>query len=476
MRLFLGSIEDIIRFQVQKIYSKQEGGYWPVTTGDKIFIEYMNNTLAAIEEALRKSPVGQKEWRTLINRLEQMLARSETEHNPKIKAVFLAQETFTWPSFESVYEAFAADPACEAQLVYVPFEHVNSDKKRDYFTEYKDMGLPIIHCDNYDLSAESPDLVFFVKPYDGIPKKFYIENVDRIAQRSVYIPYGANWVDYQNVPLLIRYHFQLPLQDKAWKIFDTPDYLREYYIHYGNRNGENVELIGHPRFDSIRKFAKMRDSIPLIWKKKIEKRKVFMWNTHFSNRNDGQKDSDWATFELFGQNMLSYFKLDKEVILLWRPHPLFFNSLLNNKIMTSQELEELIITIDNSENIILDTLSDYRYAFSATDALISDASSLLLEFLAIGKPVLYTYQGSRFSIVNKNLLPAYYKATKWIEIEKFIQNVKEEKDPKKRKRMEVLEKFDINYGKTIGEIVREFCITNMIKEETVSGNVHNEKN
>ena len=95
---------------------------------------------------------------------------------------------------------------------------------------YRAAGLPVVHCEDYDLAKESPDLVFFLKPYDLIPSQYYIDEVERIVKRSVFIPYSVKWVDHENLPLLVRYHFQLPLQEKAWKIFDTPKAIRQDYI------------------------------------------------------------------------------------------------------------------------------------------------------------------------------------------------------------------------------------------------------
>ncbi len=468
LRHFLESIEYEIHFQIQKIYSEQEGGFWPVTTGDMIFIEYLNNTLAAIEEALRNTSVGQKEWRMLIIRLEQILSSADTEHNSKVKAVFLVQEAFTWPSFESVYEAFAADPACDAQLVYLPFEHVNSDKNRDWFAEYEDKGLPMIRYQDYDLSVESPDLVFFVKPYDSIPKQFYIDEVHRIVRRSIYIPYFVNWMAIQNIDFLIDYHFRLPLHSKAWKIFDAPNYVRDFHVRYGSRNGDNAEMIGHPRFDSIRKMTLIKGAIPSSWGKKITGKIVFMWNTHSPMSGAGKENNDWATFELFGQNILSYFRLHKDATLLWRPHPMFFGAIINNGIMTAKEIEELKNEIEISDNIILDTLADYRYSMSVANAMISDASSLLLEFLLTNRPILYTCRENTYFLVNKALLSAYYKATTWTEIDEFIKMVMEGRDDIKAERMKVTKDELVNLGKNIGEIVKESCKRDLKIEEMAS--------
>ena len=463
---YLEDVENEIQMQVQKVYSDQEGGYWPITSGDLDFIKYLNKMLLIIRKVLSgKQPDSYKCLR-LINRLKHILAELDSDPVPKINAVFFLQETFVWPSLESVYDAFIADPDCEAKLVYVPFEHVNKEPTCDDMNTYKDMGLPVIHCQNYDLEVESPDIAFFLKPYNSIPKQFYIDDVEKIVRRSVYIPYSVKWVDHKNMPLLIRYHFQLPLQDKAWKIFDTPKDIRESYAIYGKRCGENVETIGHPRFDSFHKFTKMRKEIPDNWKIKTEGRKVILWNTHFINRSKGNSDSVWATYEIFGEKILSYFLEDESLMLLWRPHPFFISGLLNSGIRTEKEIDTMKTVIEKSKNLILDTSSDYRQAFSIADALITDASGFLSEFLEVDKPILYTFNKEQPSIVRERLLPAFSTASTWGAVLDFIKLIKMGEDRKKEARKDARNYLGIDPQINVGKRVKEICIRDLVLEET----------
>jgi capsular polysaccharide biosynthesis protein len=466
LRQFLGSLDDIVRAEIDQVKSSQEGGYWPVTKGDKLFIRYLNQALVAVHSVLIKPSPRSEEYRVLVDRLEQLLERLQTDHHPRIKAVFFAQERFTWPSLKSVYEAFAANPACEAQLVYVDFEHANTDASRDWFAEYREMNLPMVWSEAYDVSLESPDLAFFVKPYDGIPMQFYIDELGKVVRRPVYIPYFVNWMALKNIDFLIRYHFQLPLHEKAWKIFDAPDFILESHVRHGAGNGRNVELIGHPRFDIIPKLEQIRERIPATWKAKIAGRKVVLWNTH-----SFIADNNWSTFGTLGDQILEYFQTNRQLLLLWRPHPHFFNSLVNGGVMTSEQVDELIARVTDSENIILDRTPDYLSAFSVADALISDASSLLVEFLLTRQPVMYTYNEANESIVHEHLLPALYKACAWENVEAFLRMLVDGRDDRLGERMSVIETFMPNAGKRVGELIMKRCIEDLTEEETQAGRV-----
>lgn len=466
MRSFLSNLVVEVKFQIERITSKQKGGYWPVTNSDKIILEYLSDLIYSTIPLLSKQKVNKQDLHVLTTCFLEYLKSAETENSPKVKIVFLAQETVGWPSFESVYEAFAADPVCETQIIYVPFEHINNNKSIDWFLEYKKKGLPIIHCDQYDLSTESPDMVFFMKPYDGIPMNFYIDAVNKVVERSIYIPCFVNWMAFKNIHYLINYHYRLPLQYKAWKIFDSPPYIKEYHKTLGYRNGSNVEVVGHPRFDFIHKKEEIEKEIPTNWRDVIKNKKVFLWNTHVCMGKGESNENDWSTFEEFGQQILHKFKNDQTSVLLWRPHPSFFIGLLNNKIFSKIELENFLKEISIFKNIIIDNTSDYRIAFSAADAMISDASSLLVEFLQMNKPILYTYKESTCSIVNERLLPAFYKGGNFDMIDRFIEMVKKGEDNEYESRTEVIQSIDISSDRNIGEVIKEKCVNDMIFEET----------
>jgi CDP-glycerol glycerophosphotransferase (TagB/SpsB family) len=282
----------------------------------------------------------------------------------------------------------------------------------------------------------------------------------------VYIPYFVNWMALKNIDMLINYHFQLSLHEKAWKIFDAPDFILESHAQYGARKGENVELIGHPRFDLLGKLEKRRTAIPSAWTDKIAGKPVVLWNTHSYIATE-----NWSTFGALGNQVLDYFRAHSELVLLWRPHPHFFNSLVNGGVMTPGQVEALIARVMNSENIILDQTPDYLSAFSVADALISDASSFLVEFLLTRKPVLYTYNESSQSIVHESLLPALYQASTWEGVERFLQVLLGGSDDKLDERQKVIERFMPNSGRHVGELVMKKCVQDLIAEETGAGQV-----
>ncbi len=77
-------------------------------------------------------------------------------------------------------------------------------------------------------------------------------------------------------------------------------------------------------------------------------------------------------------------------------------------LMTHQEVLDFLKFFQENENFHYDEDGDYLKSFMQTDAFISDYSSLLIEEMALNKPVLYTGSIKNFDTYMKNKLDALY--------------------------------------------------------------------
>lgn len=181
-------------------------------------------------------------------------------------------------SFKSLYEACCQDDRFVVRLIHIPFSHVNLDNSVDQMKPYLEAGLSIIDHNQYYLSQESPDIAFFLKPYEGIPMQYYIDEVDKVVRRCVYVPYA--FFDFTSATS-ISYGYGLPMHYKVWHLIAYSQHHMEYITKYGFRNGDNAVILGHPRFDSSSGIhAYTEDEITVSFKKKINGRRTLCWNTH----------------------------------------------------------------------------------------------------------------------------------------------------------------------------------------------------
>lgn len=256
------------------------------------------------------------------NIIEQLELKLKKINNIKSKmnVTFFVQETSGWANLETVWKEFSEDLNCKCNVVYIPFAHKNASKDRNHFMSYKNMGINVIKHNEYDLASDSPDIVFFMKPYDLIPPEYYITAVKSIINRCVYIPYAFFDVNMEHS---IKYGFKLELHDVAWKIIGYGEHFKRRAEIFCNTNGRNVAVLGHPKFDITFKMKQTESAKEYIYNGKIKNRKVIMWNTHFGITES--KDTT-GTFLQIKDSIFNYFENNKDVVLLWRPHPMLFNA------------------------------------------------------------------------------------------------------------------------------------------------------
>lgn len=314
----------------------------------------------------------------LRQRLSYLLMRK------KQKLLFLTHEYSVWPSLKSVYDEARKSNWYEARLVYVPFFHEYSQLNHEReIMAYRQDGYPIVPCQEYDISFEYPDVVFYVKPYDSIPEKFQVKELRKIINTIVYIPYG---MEIGNAKECLRYQCYGNMHYYADYILAySPIYL-EKMRYYTYTKGRNYLDIGHPRIDLKQDKSLAKSTYVTSIRKKASGRKVVLWNTHFTIT----KGDNWGSFLEYGEAIVDYFKKHSELFLLWRPHPLFYQALAEIRLEALEKTKKWLYNLSNQENILLDDSTSYLEAFQASDAMLSDWSSFVPEYAIYQKPLLVT--------------------------------------------------------------------------------------
>lgn len=428
-----------------ELLEKTKNSLWGLTVSQQEYLKQLNEIIEINKKLFKKQKLKKKrKW------LSQHV-------DNKIRIVFFCYEFQTFPTFQSVYEKIKNDDRFICDLVHVPFYHV--DKNYDEEQEMKDYRKngysEVIKSSEYDLVKHSPDIAFFLKPYDLIPKEFYIDEMEKVIEKCIYIPYG---MEIGATRESMRYQFQLPLHDKAWFCISYCENHYQLSKKYSKQKGKNYWLIGHPRMDLIHlDLSKERDYQKILTKAKG--RKIFMWNSHFTI----EEGDNWGTFKTFGMEILRFFAKNKNLFLLYRPHPLLEEALKREYKDNPEILEEYqSLLSNNKDNIYLDTSGNYLIAMHLADALISDANSFVPEFLIYNKPVIYTRKENTTGFKNQKLENMLYVCHSKEEIFQYINQLSENKDKLKKQRnkqVKKLFKYDPKVSvadKIINRIVKEF--------------------
>ncbi len=433
----------IIEGEIKNLHNNKSTE-WGYTDSDCTYFEYLNKIHSMIDEE-----ADEKSYKELIEEISSVTRR-------KLHALFLTQEPACWPSLETVFAAAQSDPDYHATIVYTPFFHKDYSEQVDYFDTYtEEMGVPLTRHDEYDLTKDSPDVVFVIKAYGNIPTGYEIKHLEKVVPRIVYIPYGM-----EISKDLIKFAFQYYLHYKAWRHCAYGEILKPYAEQYGYCNGENIAVWGHPKADHYRNMEEKRESIPQELKDFIKGRKTILWTPHHLINLDGEGNGTWL---IWGMKILQLAFENPDIAFIMRPHPLMFGALVNNGIMTQDELDVMIERVKSSDNIMLDESASYHDAFNAADAIITDGTTFSIEFLYTKKPIMLTPRNMEGFYLYEQMMESYYIATDTESISDFINKIRIGDDPLEEKRLQLYkEAFYIPEDITVGE-----NIINNVKKDIV---------
>lgn len=261
---------NIIELKIRRIEEREKGA-WGQPSGDETYLELLRKLYILL--------LNDYEIDTDIERLG-VEAATLTDSN--LRVVFITHEPRVWSSVDSVYRAMLNDARYIVKIVYVAEQHENTKGKNDngVLNIYRDRyGVIVIHENEYDMAIDNPDVVFYVKPYNGrfngINKKYSHNSVMLAGARIIYIPYSM-----ETTRNFLEYNFQLPMMYHAWRHIVYGPVAKKCAARYGYRGGYNVVVWGHPKADGIARTELYQHEIPKGWIKKINGRKTFIWNTH----------------------------------------------------------------------------------------------------------------------------------------------------------------------------------------------------
>lgn len=378
-------------------------------------------------------------------KVNELMEAVDAHTRKTIELLILTQEPSCWPSLESLFYAASANERYHVSLVYTPFEHKDLTEQVDYYDTYREeMNLPVIRHSEYQLHHVCPDIVVMVKPYSGVPAPYRYEHLKQRVPRVVYIPYGM-----EITTDLAQFGYQYPAQRQAWRHCAYGEVVREYGKTYGYRNAENIVVWGHPKGDHYRRSSQEEASIPLDWISKIAGKKTILWTPHHLVNLEENGTGTWL---LYGRRFLEFALEYKEVAFILRPHPMMFGALVHQNRMSEKQVEELKERIRNSDHIILDESNDYRTAFDAADAIITDGTTFSIEWLYTGKPIMLTPRNMESFFHYEEMLASYYVGRSAKDMANYVQMIAAGEDPLRKARLDFQKKrLFIPRSCTIGE-------------------------
>ena len=394
----------------------------------------------------------------------------------RLRVLFVAELGGKWDSMESVYKAFADRDDCDVDVVIEPiFRSVKlPDGSSRTETVYNDfltpMGINNIHYTKYDIEQIRPDITFISQPYESVTvPMFYPENIAKYS-KLVYLPYFTTLLLNKDSSA-----FKLNVQKCSWKIACHSETMRQHYKNSASEKGRNVIVSGLPKWDYVYGKNKENVDIPADWAAKLDGRTVFLWNTHFTT-DIGEKFREMLDF-------IDVFAKDNKLALIWRPHPMSEAVIKVYRPDLYGKYLDLIRRVTESENMLIDANSSYLPAFVCSDALITEYSSLMEQYLLTDKPILFasgmTPEATHEKFTTADGLFDFYKlpmAFSLSEKEEFIRKIAdgcdEWVDVRRELRDTYLPNADGKCGERLAEaLINEFAALTCNTKETVINKV-----
>lgn len=332
------------------------------------------------------------------------------EFPDKKEIVFLPYKASMWDSLESVWRKADEDPECEAYVVPIPYYDKTPDGSFGEFHYEGDLypkDVPIVSYKDYNLEEHHPDEIYIHNPYDeynivtSVDPDFYSSKIKDYTEKLVYIPYFVlAEPEPKNEECVkgISHFIQVPAVINAHQVIVQSEAMREVYIKVMTKmTGEDTREqwekkilgTGSPKFDKVANTKVNDEDIPEEWKKVIYKtdgtrKKVVLYNTSVTallENSDRYLTKMRDVFDTFKE-------YEKDVALLWRPHPLIQATISSMRPKLWEEYQKIMVDYRNAGWGIYDDSTELDRAIVLSDAYYGDLSSVVQLCQKVKMPVM----------------------------------------------------------------------------------------
>lgn len=387
----------------------------------------------------------------LLEQIQECIDKIPLTH----EIVFLPYKYSMWDCMESIWMAAKEDKRCKCRVIPIPYYECETGGgirycyEGDKFPEDAD----IIDYREYDLQTEKPDVIFVHNPYDNcnyvtqIEPAYFSDNLISNTGMLVYVPYYIAG-SYDKSGAWFKMAAELPVMRNADRIVVQAEAQKKAMAAAGITE-EKLLLLGQPKFDksvSLKREEYLRTS---KWSRIIENKKVFLLNSSI----EFLLGDTLHWFQIIDDVIKTVLNMEN-VVLLWRPHPLLEATIRSMRPDIYDRYLDLKDTMGATEKIIVDETKDAYEAMALSDALISDYSSIIFQYIATQKPV-YIINGDKSSkeraIVTCDYYESYMEAE--MKLEEFVKLIVDGEDPKAELRYRTMANSVVNMDGTAGEKV-----------------------
>lgn len=383
--------------------------YWGEETPVVSQIGSLCESLYICHEKILEGTISKQDWGFVQDEIKTIERQLEADLSDKIEMVFLPYKASMWDSLESVWKAACKREECEVYVVPIPYfdktEEGGFGQEHYEIDQYPD-DVPTINYEEYNMEERCPDIVFIHNPYDDynrvttIHPNYYVKELKQYVGKVVYIPYYVS--NEFNPSDLIVQRTKEPFIMTPGVIFSDytivqSENMKRLYINVLEKkcpdsvapNWEKRILgLGSPKVDRVLQTRRDDNRLPKEWKEKIyglngKRKRVVFYNTSLADLLNCDNMLDKI------EDTLQFFEKQEDVVLWWRPHPLYEETLESILPMLVERYHAIIKKYKDNKIGIFDAGMDLDWAIAETDAYYGDGSSVSILFKYANKPVMY---------------------------------------------------------------------------------------
>lgn len=381
----------------------------------------------------------------------------------KINVGFVfAQVSSDWNKTEPIFLALKNDGRFNVTIIACPpwigekrviFDDKSTNTNYQYFkTKEGYQNVNIIDAwlgyENYiDLRQFDFSYVFYNSPYFAFyPKSYHPKYVTKYT-KICYTPYGytlskmflpisSSWDEF-------RWFYCVYACSKGEK-----SYFDDRIKKKGTANLQRVAFCGFPRMHS---FVAQKDANAPMWEFSKNKFRA-LWTPRWSTE-DAIGGSNFLKYKDF---MLELVKDNPDIDFVFRPHPLTFGNFIQTGQMTKPQVDSYKVACDTN-NSKLDETSEYAPTFWQSGVLITDFSSIIIEYFITEHPIVFCTTKTNMDQPTEEfekMLSCCYIANSEEDIKKYLLQLKKGEDPLKEKRLIAIQEI---FGDDIDKIPSRIC-------------------
>lgn len=406
-----------------------------------------------------KNHKSERAFRKMIKRITQ-----QSDGTKPIHIVFIVQLMSLWGKMEKVFLEALNHEEVKVTLIAFPDMGLETvqvlktpNETYDAVKKYGDMVVNAVTEDGkwFDLEKIKPDYVFYPRPYDHyLPQQYQSHIVTKYA-KVCYIPYGFLLTE-TCVPICLNKEFFKNCYYYFAENTFYAEYNRKRFFKSHKKGFRKSEALGYPVFEEVLlskgKISDSWNSIDSDGKFKM------IWTPRWTT----DKHAGGSNFFLYKDLLIDFVKGHEEMALVYRPHPLTFSNFIKTGELTEEQLAVLRKSYEECNRMYIEETAEYHSTFWGSDVLVTDVSSVDIEYFITGKPVIYCYRESvEFSGFAEKLYSVAYWAKDWKEVEGYLLKLQQGEDPLKEKRIKMVEDllgtdFSSSANKIVEEIVKDY--------------------